>query len=119
MKIKIDINYIVTKESDNGKIKVGDYLIVKKNRYSYSDTVYYNILTSPKETDPKFFGMKFCNSVTVCDTEEELQAALKGVKVELDKKWAKQYVADLQKKIDDVTKKYKLNSWSGINIGGI
>ena len=112
MKIKLGINYIVTKQSNDSEIKIDNRLRIihekkeSQNRYSGWDR--YVIFTPVRENAPTFFGLPALNHTRSFDKEEDMLKAIEGVEVKLDKEFATQCITDLQKKIDKYKIDYKL-----------
>lgn len=106
MKLKFKIHYIVTVGSTDGEIKVGDTLLLHKSRKD--DTLGHTMFLPVRETQKDFFGLPPMNYVRYFKTDEELDAALEGVEVVVNKKLAEEMVSDLEKKIEFLEKEYNL-----------
>ena len=90
--IKYNIHYIVTKDSNDGEIKVGETLLIKHDKKEpengYFGYEHFTIFTPVKENAPSFFGMPALCDTRNFDTEQKMLKALEGVEVKLNKNLA-------------------------------
>lgn len=109
--IEYDIRYIVTKESDDGELRVGDRMHIDYycNKDKYHGFEHFTIFTPVRPSDKPLFGLQPKNHTRVFYTEKEMLDALKGVEVKLDTDYALRRVNDHLKEIRKLKKDYNLS----------
>jgi hypothetical protein len=116
MKLKINTCYIALTDSENGRVKIGDRIEIRKDftdsnyfsKYGIAEnTNYYTVFLPPIEGD-NFFGMAAMNKCEYFQNISDIEEFLKGCEIGYNMDLVNQRISYHQKKIDKIKKQHEI-----------
>ena len=105
MRIKTGVRYVAGSDSETGEVLKGDIVTVRKE--TLKDFKYCMFLPVHGE-GMTFFGMPQLNNVLYFKTKEDVQLALNGTSLVIDKEFGRELLSKAEKEIEKLKEQYEL-----------